>query len=199
MFDLISFDLQTLVLIARGEKCDTAIPRQTAMDELYRRFEGLIVKAASVKKFQEDLEKEDLIQEAGLAFVETLYTFNGEWTTFPGYLRHAIYNHLINVCRREKFFKCVAFDETYVAPSPSFEDHVKDKTHIVLHDFLEQPNLMVKLAGLTLFESLIIWKIFHEFESETTIGHGMGVSHQYVNKLKKNGLNKLKVYLKNLH
>lgn len=179
--------------------------QQVDIEELYKNFEGLIVRAGSRPEFARVLGLEDAIQEAGLAFVETVrYLENSpqgiQMDVLPGYLKKAIYSRLYRLTAREKFIQRVEFSEEYVRPVPSFENsYVEDKEREgrlnVLHEFLKNPKLMLEKAGVSLQESLVIVKMFKENLTEEQVAEGMGCTQPYINRLKKKALTKLKHYL----
>lgn len=184
--------------------------RQLNIETLYSQYEGLIIGAATERRFISAIgSKEDAIQEAGLAFMETVRNYKGAETDFPKFLKASIYNHLCNIAKREIRYKKhtnVVFDEAYTTPDLSIEEILENNEKLlredlfltILHQLLIHPQLMIDKAHLSVYESVVIGKLFYDKMTEIQIVRQMKLSQSYISLLKKQGLKKLKDYLLNL-
>lgn len=201
------------------------------IEKLYARFEGLIIAAATERRFIAAIgDKEDSIQEAGLAFMLAVRKYeqdnpcpfthlNNEcafgdskmreemfYAEFSKFLKASICNHLCNVAKREIRYRKhtnVVFDEAYNIPCESIEEVLENRDKLlredfyltVLHEFFVTPQLMLDKAHLTAYESVVLCRLFHNKWTERKTAKQMNLSCAYINKLKGQGLAKLKKFL----
>jgi len=174
------------------------------VEELYQKFNPLLLKTAKGKMFVEVLGEEDAYQEACLAFMEVIRRAEREnpdllyQPAFPGYLQSCICNWLINAVHHEQLCRWVEFKEEYFSPCPSFEHSVWEQEYLgELEQFLIDPQTMILKANLTVLESKIIYLIFKLKQREYIVAGQLSVTQQYVSLVKREALRKLRIYLEN--
>lgn len=172
------------------------------VEELFQKFNPLLLKAAKGRKFVQVLGEEDAYQEACLAFMEMVRRVERDKPEmfsepgFPGYLRNCVINHLIDRQRHEELFQCMEFNEDYLAPCPSFEYSVLDKQYLdELEQFLIDPQIMIVKADLDIVESKVIYQLYKLEWKVQQVADELGVTQPYVTKVKQKALNKLRAYL----
>ena len=160
------------------------------IEVMYAQYEGLIVKLATGNQnlFVDVLGKEDAIQEAGLAFVIAYRQYEqygeavlGNQKALPGFFRSAILNHLKNAIKKELAYQNRQpeyLDETSYDVIPDLDLDVelqvlhnenmnRDELRLrILRTILQHPQLLVDKAGLTVKESLVVWKLYVDGLSE---------------------------------
>lgn len=192
---------------------------QDEIEVVYAQYEGLIVSLATGRQnlYVDVLGKEDAIQEAGLAFVEAyrLYELYGEQVlgnqkALPGYFRSAILNHLKNMVKKELAYQNRQpeyLDESSYDVLPDLdldvelqvlakEELERDERRLrVLMLLLSHPQLLMDRAGLTVRESLVVWKLYIDNFTERKVAKSVEVSCSTLHDIKVAALHKLKCFI----
>lgn len=131
---------------------------------------------------------------------------NPEFEEFRMFLNGAIFKHLREVARKEYRYKKRQhkdeFDESFLAPDLSIEELLEERENLnkeewqleALRVFLDQPALM-ELIGLTTAESVIIYKLFNDNQTERQVMKTLGIPKSTLHDAKISALNKLKKFL----
>ena len=189
------------------------------IEVMYAQYEGLIVKLATGNQnlFVDVLGKEDAIQEAGLAFVIAYRQYEeygeavlGNEKSLAGYFKSIIQFRLTSAVRHEMAYRkrqpeylADCFDE--MTP-----DRDCDVDYIVAHHeqlsrdafrlklirtLLQHPQLLVDKAGLTVRESLIIWKLFVDGLSLRSAAAKLGLHLTQLCRLRDKAFEKMRKYV----
>jgi len=184
-------------MVNTNENC-----QKVDVNELYAKFNPLLLKASKGRKFIQVLGEEDAYQEACLAFMETIRRVERDKPEmfsqpgFPGYLQNCVISHLIDRMRHEELFQCMEFSEDYLAPCPSFEHSLCEKQYLdELEQFLIEPQVMIVKADLSIIESKVIYELYKLGWKVQQVADELGVKQPYVTKVKQKALNKLRRYL----